>query len=202
MAVIILFAGFYFIRNGNIKEQENNISSKISLPLDSHIVTKEDSNNTEINKIKNQISNLLTTKYPNDNISLRGFGGDFAVITINRPTGAGSIDELINLKSGESATLGQTSFSVTVPSGFVYIDYNKINYYALGEDSPVILSGSILNNNETYNSGGDMLVTPEETHDDSSITVNIFNSSLVATGEGTSDYKLKKIRTETFYFSK
>lgn len=201
--LLFLTVIFYIIKNNNF------ISSKISLPLAPEILTNEDSNNSKINKLRQQIHDLLIKKYPDskdyyENFSLRGIGDNFAVVTINRPTGAGAIDELVNLKTGESVTLSETAFSVSVPTGFVYIDYDKIKYYALGQDNILVLPESILKDGESYDMYGGNAIAPlyEETHTDSSITVSVFDSSVLETSEGTTDYKFKKIRMETFYFLK
>ncbi len=176
-----------------------------------HIVTKQDYIGNDLKpglkKIQNSIYSLLLEKYPDNkdyysNISLRAFDGDFAVVTVNRPTGAGPIDELVNLKTGESKTLSATNSSVLLGKGIMYVESNLIRYYSFSSKSLNVITDSVLRNNETYNSGGDMKVTPEEVHTNSSLTISIFDSSTVVSGAGTADYKFKKLRKQSFSFKR
>jgi hypothetical protein len=95
---------------------------------------------------------------------------------------------LINSQTGETSYLQNAASYIAHPLPFerhdpingrqatLYIGYQDLYTYTLDEGTFVLVPGSKLSGSETYHNGrGDFSLLPEETHDDNSIHISVFD---------------------------
>lgn len=167
-------------------------------------------NQNKVSRLKitseEQIKNLLFEKNPESkeyyeyhSLTLKTLGEDYALMTHSRQ-GGGMAGLIVNLKTGDSEYI-DGDYGFTINNMSIFFDSNKIYYYKTNSANADILPNSeLVNKNETYNSWGDIGISPREIHTDESVTIDVFdlNNTVGTKEEGNLQYK--KIRTETLYF--
>jgi len=143
------------------------------------------------------------------NVSIRNWNGGYSdelplqavgkrYVLMHHPSETGFISGIVvDAKSGSIIEIGG-GYPIETKSGMIYVNDN-IKYYKFDTPASVVLANSELPKMQTYNSGGDMpVMTPTETHTDTSLTISVFDMNTVAENPDTPNYKFKKLRDVTF----
>ena len=144
-------------------------------------------------KIRDRIVDILVSKEPAN----RDYYSPLWPLAIGKryvlaaqPSASGYYDILIDSQTGESSFLQNATSYIIHPLSFerpqpasngrqtvLYIGYQDLYSYTLDRGSFVLVAGSKLLGSETYHNGrSDFVLSPEETHDDNSIHISVFDS--------------------------
>lgn len=136
-------------------------------------------------KIKDDVIALLIAKNSDNDagyysrLRVTAIGGQYVLVT--QPSAGSAFDAILDSKTGEVSLVSGEARYYLVSEGrdiALYIDNQAIHTYALNQAYVVLVSGSQLSGNETYNSGtSDAYLVPEQTHTKNSITISVFDSS-------------------------
>ncbi len=159
----------------------------------------------EFEKIKKTAADIIKAKDPGSEeyyayLIIRAVGKRYVLMT--NPTVRGGNDivvDFVNKTSKPISSVGDSAFYTKYTS--VYISGNKISYYKLDAPDSLVLPNSELSGGETYHAGdGDFVLSPKETHTDTTLTIAIFDSKIFLQDPNnpTDPGGFKKLRDITF----
>lgn len=221
IAVILVIAsgsGFYY--NQNLQKRLSNEATSATqvalakLQVDLQNITPHfiDSSKAsgqvltpEEQKIKDDVIALLSARQKSNadfysKLWLSGVGKRY--ILVSQPSGESFHDEIIDSQTGEVTPIfGLTRYFLTPERNIaLYIDYQAIYTYSLDQANAIIISNSLLFDNESYYpSTSNTFLTPTETHTKDSITISVFDSSQKVQSPNTQTTS-EKIREVTLTF--
>lgn len=125
--------------------------------------------------IKEAALGMVGAEQP-EQYSLRAIGTRYAVLTFYPATSLNPRDQIIDFQARTVTDL-PASYSFEVRDIIVYITSYEIFYYKLDTPSLTLLAESVLNEKETYDSSAGMMPGPGETHTDTTLTLNVYDST-------------------------
>lgn len=157
-----------------------------------------------LKKVKETARSILIAQGPGseefyESLLLRAVGERYVLVA--PPSMRPGCNEIIIDFLNKTSISGGGEYCYRTKSATVYINYNKISYYKLGNSSFAILPQSELPKGETYHAGDqDIAIHPIETHTDKTMTISVFDDSILIENSGgpNGNDRFKKLRDVTF----